>query len=77
MEEETLETRTLPFIHPVELKGKKRIPSSVDGLFDGGVMINSICNIVFPVLQSTLGTLTPSIKTLQMADGTCVPSQGC
>jgi hypothetical protein len=77
MEEENLETRTLPFIHPVELKGEKGIPSSVDGLFDGGAMINSICNTVFPVLQSTLGALTPSMKTLRMADGTRVPSQGC
>ena len=29
MEEENLETRTLPFIHPVELKGEKGIPSRI------------------------------------------------
>ena len=60
----------------MELKGEKGIPSSVDGLFDGGAMINSICNRVFPILQSTLGTLVPSMKTLRMADRTRVPSQG-
>jgi len=62
--EEDSEVRTRPFIHPVELRGKKRIPSMVDGLFDEGAMISLICNKVFPTLQNTLGTLTPSSKTL-------------
>ena len=75
--EEDSEVRTRPFIHPVELRGEKRIPLKVDGLFDEGVMISLICNKVFPTLQNTLRALTPSLKTLQMADGTHVPSQGC
>jgi hypothetical protein len=62
--EEDSEVRTRPFIHPVELRGKKGIPSRVDGLFDDGALINSICNKVFPTLQNTLGALTPSLKTL-------------
>ena len=39
-------------------------------------MVNSICNKVFMALRSMLGTLTPSCKTLQMADRTLVPLYG-
>jgi hypothetical protein len=72
--EEDSEVRTRPFIHPVELRGEKGIPSKIDGLFDEGAMVNSICNTVFPTLQGTLGASIPFLKTLQMADGTRVPS---
>ena len=49
-ESDGLETTTRPFIHAVELKGKKGIAQSVKGLFDEGAMVNSICNRVFRVL---------------------------
>jgi hypothetical protein len=62
--EEDSEVRTQPFIHPVELRGEKGIPLKIDGLFDEGALVNSICNTKFPSLQSTLGALTPSSKTL-------------
>jgi hypothetical protein len=75
--DEHSDIRTLPFIHPVELKGEKGIPANVNGLFDDGALVNSICKTVFPVLRNTLGALTPSSKTSRMADGTRVPSQGC
>jgi hypothetical protein len=76
-EKEDSEVQTWPFIHPVELRGEKGIPSKVDGLFDEGAMVSSICNTVFPTLRGVLGALTPSLRTLRMADGTQVPSQGC
>jgi hypothetical protein len=75
--DEHSDIRTQPFIHPVELKGEKGIPVNVNGLFDNGALFNSICKTVFPALRNTLGALTPLSKTLQMADGTRVPSQGC
>ena len=62
--EENSEVKILPFIHPAELRGEKGIPSKVDGLFDEGALVNLICNSVFPKLQSTLGALGPSLKTL-------------
>jgi transposase InsO family protein len=71
-----LEKSTQPFVHTVELKGEKGITSKVRGLFDDGAMVNSICNSIFPRLRNTLGVLTPSPKTLRMADGTRVPSNG-
>jgi len=49
----------------------------VNGLFDDGAMVNSICNSTFTLLKDTLGELVPSRRTLRMADGTCVPSHGC
>jgi hypothetical protein len=64
MREEDLETKTRPLIHPVRLKGKKGILSTVNGIFNDGAMINSICNKVFPGLQKTLRSLNPSMKTL-------------
>jgi len=76
MKEEDSEVRIQPFIHPVELRGEKGIPSKINGLFDEGALVNSICNTVFPTLQNTLGALGPSLKTLRMADGKRVPSQG-
>ena len=63
-ESNDLETTTWPFIHTVELKGKKGITQNVKGLFDKGALVNSICNQVFAALRHTLGALTPSSKTL-------------
>jgi len=60
----------------VELKGVKGTPTNVDGLFDEGALVNSICNQKFPSLQRTLGVLTPSSKILRMADGRRVFSDG-
>jgi len=70
------ETTTQPFVHEVELKGEKESKAKVKGLFDDGAMVNGICNKVFTTLRSVLGALTPSQKTLRMADGTLVPSDG-
>ena len=74
--EDELEVRTQPFVHPVQLGSERGAHTSVDGLFDGGAMVNSICNTVYPTLQNTLGMPSPSSKVLRMADGTRVPSQG-
>jgi len=70
------ESITQPFIHAVELKGIKGTATNVDGLFDEGALVNSICNQVFPSLQRTLGALTPSSKILRMADGRRIFSDG-
>ena len=67
---------TRPFIHAVELKGAKGTVTNVDGLFDEGALVNSICNQIFPSLQCTLGALTPSLKILRMADGRRISSDG-
>ena len=50
--------------------------TNVDGLFDEGALVNSICNQIFPLLQHTLGALTPLSKILRMADGRRVSSDG-
>ena len=68
--------RIRPFIHSVELKGKKGITTAVEGLFDEGALVNSICNSKFALLRDRLGDLLPSSKTLLMADGARVPSSG-
>jgi len=47
------------------------------GLFDDGAMVNSICKSAFALLKDKLGKLAPSQRTLCMADGTFVPSNGC
>jgi hypothetical protein len=39
-----------PFIHTVELKGRRGITTAVKGLFDDGAMVNSICNLAFASL---------------------------
>jgi hypothetical protein len=65
-----------PFIHAVELKGRKGIAASVEGLFDDGALVNSICNSTFALLRERLGNLTPSSKTLLMADGARISSHG-
>jgi hypothetical protein len=70
------EATTQPFVHEVELKGKKGSKAKIKGLFDDGAMVNSICNKAFTALRNTLGALTTSRKTLRMADGTLVPSHG-
>ena len=64
------------FIHEVGLKGREKF-IKIKGLFDDGAMVNSICSRVFRSLQNALGKLALSSKTLRMADGTRVPSQGC
>ena len=71
------ETTVHPFVHSVELKGKKGIPLKIKGLFDDGAMVNSICKSAFALLKDKLGKLAPSQRTLRMADGTLVPSNGC
>jgi hypothetical protein len=76
MERNNSETTTRPFVHSVELKGKKGITQSVNGLIDDSAMVSSICSTVFSALRKSLGTLAPSPKMLRMADGTRVPSQG-
>jgi hypothetical protein len=65
-----------PFIHPVELKGEKKTSVKIAGLFNDGALVNSICKAVYPSLRGKLGNLTPSTKTLRMANGTNVPSSG-
>ena len=73
---EELETAMQPFVHEVELEDKKGIMSKIEGLFDDGAMVNSICKSTFAVLQNKLGPLTPSLKTLWMADGTHIALNG-
>src|SRR5258705_13352508 len=68
--------RVQPFIHTVELKGRRGITAAVKGLFDDGAMVNSICNLTFASLRGRLGNATPSTNTLLMADGTRVSSHG-
>ena len=75
--ENELEAVTRPFIHTVELEGEKKIPVKIAGLFDDGALINSICKAIYPSLRDRLGNLTPSTKTLRMANGAHVPSSGC
>src|SRR5882762_1291815 len=71
------ETTVHPFVHSVELRGKKGIPLKIKGLFDDGAMVNSICKSAFALLANKLGKPYPSQRTLRMADGTLVPSHGC
>jgi hypothetical protein len=61
----------------VKLKGKCGIVAAVEGLFDDGALVNSICNSTFASLRGRLGDPIPSTKTLLMADGAHVPSHGC
>jgi hypothetical protein len=51
--------------------------AAVKGLFNDGVLVNSICDSKFPSLQGHLGNPTPSTKTLLLADGASVPSHRC
>jgi hypothetical protein len=60
-------TPVQPFIHMVELKGRRGITAVVEGLFDDGALVNSICNSTFASLQEQLRNPTPSSKTLLMA----------
>ena len=76
MQDSELNTTTHPFVHTVDLKGKKGVPVKIAGLFDDGALVNSICKTVFPSLRRTLGELSPSTKTLRMANGAHVPSSG-
>jgi hypothetical protein len=69
-------THAQPFIHTVELKGRKGITATVEGLFDNGAMVNSICNLTFASLHGRLGNPTPSTNTLLMTDGARVSSHG-
>jgi hypothetical protein len=71
-----VEVASKPFIHSVELKGKNGILNKIDGLFDDGAMVNSICKSAFSSLKDRLGATLPSSKTLRMADGAIVPSSG-
>jgi len=75
-EESEPDVVTRPFIHAVELKGERKIPVKIKGLFDDGALVNAICKMTFPSLKRVLGEPTPSTRTLQMADGTHVPSSG-
>ncbi|KIM86068.1 hypothetical protein PILCRDRAFT_5136 [Piloderma croceum F 1598] len=70
----SLEDPVHPFVHPVGLKGKVGSLIEVDGLFDEGAMVNSICKDKFSSMKGALGKLTVSEKALRMADGTIVPS---
>jgi hypothetical protein len=54
------EATTQPFVHEVELKGKKGSKAKIKGLFNDGAMVNSICNKAFTALRNTLGALTTS-----------------
>lgn len=71
-----LKTPTQPFTHSVVLEGETGERTSVQGLFDDGAMVNSICREVFERLKPRIGPLRPSSRTLRMADGTLVPSSG-
>jgi len=68
--------RNNPFTHPVELRGKAGGVVKIEGLFDDGAMVDSICEKVFALAKDTLGELAASKKLLHMADGTIVPSHG-
>jgi len=70
-------TPVQPFIHTVELKGRRGITAVVEGLFDDGALVNSICNSTFASLWERLGNPTSSSKTLLMADGARVSLHGC
>ena len=76
LEKNEWETATKPFVHAVELKGQNGGTSSVEGLFDNGALVNSICKNTFRSLRNALGPLTPSSKILWMADGRQIPSDG-
>jgi hypothetical protein len=65
-----------PLIHMVGLKGKSGLMTKVEGLFDDGALVNSICNSMFATLRDQLGELIPSNKTLLMADGAQILSHG-
>jgi hypothetical protein len=67
---------TRPFVHQVELQGTKRDAVHIQGLFDDGALVNSICSSVFKKLRHLLGHLQPSNKTLRMADSNRVKSHG-
>jgi hypothetical protein len=71
------DTSVQPFVHAVKLKGKRGIGVDIDGLFDDGAMVNAICKHTFALLRDKLGELAPSRRTLRMADGTYIPSNGC
>ena len=66
-----------PFVHPVGLEGETGSVVEMDGLFDDGAMVNSLCKDKFEHAKEVLGKLTTSEKLLRMADGTIVPSYGC
>jgi hypothetical protein len=70
------EEPTNPFVHPVELRGEAGDMVKIDGLFNDGAMVNSICEKIFALMKYALGELAASKKALRMADGTIVPSQG-
>jgi len=72
----TLESLVHPFVHPVGLEGETGSVVEIDGLFDDGAMVNSICKDTFVLKKDALGKLTTSEKLLCMADGTIVPSYG-
>ena len=65
-----------PFIHQVKLQGTKRGTVYIQGLFDEGALVNSICSSIFKKLQHLLGHLQLSNKTLRMADGNRVKLHG-
>jgi hypothetical protein len=67
---------TNPFVHPVELKGEAGDMVKIEGLFDDGAMVNSICEKIFTLMKDALGEPATSEKALRMADGTIVPSRG-
>jgi hypothetical protein len=71
-----METITRLFVHSVDLEGEKGITSRVEGLFNDGTLVNSICSNTFASLHDKLGPLVPSSKILKMVDGTHVFSDG-
>jgi hypothetical protein len=70
----SLENPVHLFVHLVGLKGEAGGVIKVDGLFDEGAMVNSICKDKFSSMKGALGKLTASEKALRMADSTIVPS---
>jgi hypothetical protein len=67
---------TNPFVHPVELRGKAGGMVKIEGLFNDGAMVNSICEKIFTLMKDALGELAALEKALRMVDGTIVPSRG-
>ncbi|KAG2748530.1 hypothetical protein P692DRAFT_20687363, partial [Suillus brevipes Sb2] len=65
-----------PFVTQVLLYGPKGKTSCFQANVDDGAMVNAIDTRTFNKSASRLRKLVPSSRTLRMANGSLVPSQG-
>jgi len=67
--------KTVPFIHPIELRSTTGEVVRIRALFDDGAMTSAMCTTVFSTVKHRLKGWKTSTRTLRMANGAIIKAE--